>query len=105
MRALAAKRQGLTRNQLLAAAKLQSGGGATTILDNLEEAVAALALIPTIDRRTTSQTVARRFSVDRMAQDYLRLYQRIIAGKSDTNHKADPKPYLVPKGEVIRGGR
>lgn len=38
MRALSSKRRGLTRNELLAATKLRSGGGATTILENLEEA-------------------------------------------------------------------
>jgi hypothetical protein len=38
VRALARKRVGLTRNDLLAAARLESGGGATTILRNLDEA-------------------------------------------------------------------
>lgn len=46
VRALASKRRGLTRNELLAAAKLQSGGGATTILENLEEAGFIASAIP-----------------------------------------------------------
>ncbi|EGF92998.1 glycosyl transferase group 1 family protein [Asticcacaulis biprosthecium C19] len=49
------------------------------LVDDLDGAIAAVARIPDIDRRATSETVARRFSVERMAQDYLRLYHTILA--------------------------
>jgi uncharacterized protein len=46
VRALARKRRGLTRNELLAAVDMPSGGGATTILENLEEGGFITATIP-----------------------------------------------------------
>lgn len=52
------------------------------LVDNLEEAAHAVEAIGAIDRRTTSAIVARRFSVDRMAEDYLRLYRRILTPSS-----------------------
>lgn len=55
--------------------------GRTGLLaSSLEEAIAAVDGIASIDRRTTSEAVARRFSVDRMADEYLALYRRILAG-------------------------
>ncbi|MBX3188762.1 MAG: hypothetical protein KF819_17220 [Labilithrix sp.] len=46
VRALAKRRRGLTRNELLAAVDLPSGGGATTILENLAEAGFITSSIP-----------------------------------------------------------
>lgn len=46
VRALASKRRGLSRNELLVAAELASGGGVTTILENLEEAGFISSSIP-----------------------------------------------------------
>jgi glycosyltransferase involved in cell wall biosynthesis len=48
------------------------------LVDTSTEAVAAVGRIGEIDRRTTSQTIARRFSVDRMADEYLALYRRVL---------------------------
>lgn len=50
------------------------------LVDSPEEAIAAVGRIGEIDRRVTSETVAQRFSVDRMADEYLALYRRILAG-------------------------
>jgi glycosyltransferase involved in cell wall biosynthesis len=50
------------------------------LVDDPDEAVAAIARIGSIDRRETSAGVARRFSVERMADDYIALYRRILAG-------------------------
>lgn len=49
------------------------------LVDSAGEAVAAVGRIGEIDRRTTSATVAQRFSVDRMADEYLALYRQILA--------------------------
>lgn len=46
VKALAAKRRGLTRNELLDAVAIPSGGGATTILKNLEEGGFISSAIP-----------------------------------------------------------
>lgn len=51
VRALAKKRRGLTRNELLDSVSLPSGGGATTVLQNLEEGGFITSTIPTA--RTT----------------------------------------------------
>jgi glycosyltransferase involved in cell wall biosynthesis len=48
------------------------------LVDTVEEAVAAVERIGEIDRASCRRRVAERFSVDRMADDYLALYRRII---------------------------
>ncbi len=51
------------------------------LVDNFDEAVAAIGQIGTIDRRLTREAVERRFSVERMASDYLDLYRRILSSQ------------------------
>lgn len=48
------------------------------IVENVEEAVAALGKISEIDRQCCRQTVEERFSVERMVDDYIKIYQQII---------------------------
>ncbi|QDV69694.1 D-inositol 3-phosphate glycosyltransferase [Rosistilla carotiformis] len=48
------------------------------LVDNLTEANQAIERIGEIDRRTVRNAVADRFSIDRMADAYLALYQRIL---------------------------
>ncbi|WP_230480484.1 glycosyltransferase family 4 protein [Sphingomonas sp. Leaf21] len=48
------------------------------LVDSVEEAVAALARIDTIDREACRAAAAARFSVDRMADRYIALYRRIL---------------------------
>lgn len=55
------------------------------IVSNVEEAVFALGKIPQIDRQFCRDTVEQRFSVDRMVDDYIKVYQQII----DENKKVD----------------
>ena len=43
--------------------------------------VAALPVIDTLDRRTVRDSVAARFGVERMVDEYLALYRRIIADR------------------------
>jgi len=45
---------------------------------DLEEAVEALGRIGEIDRRACRRWVEQRFSVDRMVDDYVRVYERIL---------------------------
>lgn len=53
--------------------------GATGILvDGVEQATAAVGRISRIDRRAARSAVEARFSVDRMAEEYLALYRRIL---------------------------
>lgn len=51
------------------------------LVDDLDEAIAAIGRIGTIDRRLARDSVERRFSAERMAKDYLELYRRILPEK------------------------
>ena len=48
------------------------------IVDDIDQAVAALAKVKDLDRRRCREVFEERFSAPRMARDYLRLYARII---------------------------
>lgn len=48
-------------------------------VDGLDAAVAAVPLAAALDRRLVRATAERRFSVDRMVEEYLDLYQRILS--------------------------
>jgi len=47
------------------------------LVDSVEEAVAAIDRVETLDRARVRETVVQRFSVERMADAYLQLYARI----------------------------
>ena len=49
------------------------------LVDTLDEAVAAIGRIDEIDRAAPRRAVMERFTVDRMADDYVALYRRILA--------------------------
>lgn len=53
------------------------------IVDSVEAAVDAVRRVPLLDRREVRARVDDRFCVERMARDYLNLYQRIATGKID----------------------
>jgi glycosyltransferase involved in cell wall biosynthesis len=63
-------------------AEIIEDGRTGFLVTSVDEAVAAVGRIATIDRATTSRAVAERFSVGRMAEDYLDLYRRLIAERS-----------------------
>jgi glycosyltransferase involved in cell wall biosynthesis len=48
------------------------------VVDSLEEAVDAVERVGALDRLACRQTFEERFTVQRMAGDYLRIYQRLI---------------------------
>lgn len=53
------------------------------LVDSAKEALEAVDRIGSIDRQTVSDIVAQRFSVDRMADQYLELYRSILKEGSD----------------------
>jgi glycosyltransferase involved in cell wall biosynthesis len=56
------------------------------LVSNVEEAVRAVSQVAEIDRRSCRQAVERRFTASRMVDDYLRVYEMILAkGKRTTN--------------------
>ena len=48
------------------------------LVDSVEEAVAAIERVEEIDRAACRRAVEARFSVDRMADDYVALYRRVL---------------------------
>jgi glycosyltransferase involved in cell wall biosynthesis len=52
-----------------------NAGQSGFIVRTLEEAVAALGKLETLDRRKVRDTFEKRFTVERMAQDYLAIYR------------------------------
>ena len=51
------------------------------LVDSHDEALAAIERTATLDRAEVRRSVATRFHVDRMADDYLALYRRILEGR------------------------
>ncbi len=62
------------------------------LVDSFDEAVAAVARIDEIDRRACRAAVAERFTVARMADGYLALYDSIVAGRSGLRTVASAPP-------------
>ncbi|HEY0845084.1 MAG TPA: glycosyltransferase family 4 protein [Noviherbaspirillum sp.] len=50
------------------------------VVTNQDEAVAAAERVSTIDRKRCRQTFEQRFTVAHMADNYLRVYQRLLSG-------------------------
>jgi hypothetical protein len=51
------------------------------ICDSLDEAVRAVGRIPELSRKRCREAFESRFRADRMAGEYVRLYERLIAGR------------------------
>ncbi len=48
------------------------------VVEDVEQAVRALSNLETFDRKRCRREFERRFSVERMTDDYLQIYQRVI---------------------------
>jgi glycosyltransferase involved in cell wall biosynthesis len=49
------------------------------LIESIDQGVRAVRELPRIDRRTCRRVFEKRFSADRMARDYLTLYEQLIA--------------------------
>ncbi len=49
------------------------------LVDSVDEAVAAVAAVGSVPRAGVRAAFEQRFTADRMARDYVRLYERLIA--------------------------
>ncbi|HEY5932717.1 MAG TPA: glycosyltransferase family 4 protein [Nitrospira sp.] len=58
-------------------------GSTGYLCDTLEEMVNTVGWVPNLDRSRCREAFEKRFTVERMAQDYLLLYQRSIHKKND----------------------
>jgi glycosyltransferase involved in cell wall biosynthesis len=66
------------------------------IVDDIDEAVAALAKTKDIDRRRCREVFEERFSAPRMTRDYLKLYARMIEER--------PRPRRITDSIAMMGG-
>lgn len=51
------------------------------LVNNLDQAIAAIGQIDRIDRRACRAAAVKRFSVDRMADEYIALYEQILTAR------------------------
>ncbi len=57
------------------------------LINDLEEAVDAVSQIGSIDRRDCRRRVEEHFTVDRMVEDYLRVYRMILNHQTSGSHR------------------
>lgn len=67
------------------------------IVDSIDEAVAAVPLAEALDRRAIRRRFEERFSVERMANDYVALYSELL-GQSSVNAVSSPMSAVSPRG-------
>ena len=51
------------------------------LVDTFEEAVAAIGRVGAIDRANCAARARQRFSVERMTDEYIALYERLLTGR------------------------
>jgi glycosyltransferase involved in cell wall biosynthesis len=73
-------------------AELIDDGVTGFIVDSFEEALVAIGRINEIDRGACRRAAVTRFGVDRMADEYIALYQLLIA---QSGAGTRPKPDLL----------
>jgi glycosyltransferase involved in cell wall biosynthesis len=61
------------------------------IVRDIEEAVAAIGKIHRLSRKKCRRVFERRFAASRMANDYVRIYQRLTGQRSDANPSGEPR--------------
>jgi hypothetical protein len=67
------------------------------IVRDVGEAVAALARIPALDRHLIRKVFESRFTVERMARDYLDIYRSLPGVRRATDLFLPPPLPLVPE--------
>jgi glycosyltransferase involved in cell wall biosynthesis len=79
------------------------------IVDDVEQAVAAVRRIPDLDRATVRAVFERRFTAARMAEDYVGIYDRLVAPRASISRvqKVADRNIRVPSSadaiEVVPG--
>ena len=65
------------------------------IVDDATAAVAAVPLAKQLDRKAIRRRFEERFTADRMARDYLALYQRVLLGRTQAIDPGLPRTTAV----------
>ena len=66
------------------------------VVDSEEEAIAALPRILSYDRRAVRQRFEERFTVTRMAKDYVSIYRQLLAIRASNGETRHPRPRQLP---------
>ena len=64
--------------------EILSDGVDSFVVNDVDEAIAAVKKINSIDRHACRSTFDRRFTAKHMAENYLRVYQEVIAMKQES---------------------
>jgi glycosyltransferase involved in cell wall biosynthesis len=67
------------------------------LVSSIAEAVDAVRRLPSIDRRQCREAFERRFTVERMAGDYERLYERIVQARGAGRPPQPPRLAAAPR--------
>ena len=67
------------------------------LIDDLQEAVLAVERASTIDRRQVRQRALGRFSVERMLDDYERVYRALLGTGVHTSDETEPIPVMADR--------
>jgi glycosyltransferase involved in cell wall biosynthesis len=65
-------------------------GGSGFVVDDLEGCVRAVERLDELDRRAVRQSFEDRFTVDRMARDYIALFEHLVATGGGSDRVALP---------------
>jgi glycosyltransferase involved in cell wall biosynthesis len=75
--------------------ELITEGTSGLIVDNMEDAVSAVAKVASMDRSTCRNDFEARFTASRMAKDYVKLYQSILSARSLSANTPEMDTYLT----------
>jgi glycosyltransferase involved in cell wall biosynthesis len=75
--------------------ELINEGTSGLIVDNMEEAVSAVAKVASMDRSACRDDFEARFTSSRMAKDYVKLYQSILSARSLSSNTPEMDTYLT----------
>ncbi len=70
------------------------------LIDDLQEAILAVGRAGSLDRRQVRRSALERFSVDRMVDDYERVYASVVGAAASRAEGAAPAPVMVGRGRV-----
>ena len=62
------------------------------VVDSEEEAIAALPVILSYDRRAVRNRFEKRFTATRMAKDYLGTYRQLLRMRTSNDETQSPRP-------------
>ena len=79
-----------------AVSEIVEDGVAGFVVDNLDQAIAAIRPVTSLDRAKVRATFERRFTVERMARDYLDIYQALTASQAVATRRRKTDPDRTP---------